>query len=111
MIYAGHDNVQLIEAAVRELQDYDSDLHYLRIIVTLGFARARAHRFHQLYFELGQALYSDASGYRLLNFHVKHKSTNTYQITFVCRYVGLHDFAYTPDRRDGLLKRIMRLTG
>lgn len=109
VIYTGVDNTPIVNAVVRELDHYDADIHYLRVNVTLDFVRARGHRFHQVYFEIAQKLADEQSGYRLLDYYIKQKSTHTYQITFMCRYIGIADFATLNTVKPSLIKRFMRL--
>lgn len=111
IVYTGDDDTPLIEAAVLELQKHDSDIHYLHVLVNLEFIRARKQRLTTLSFELGQELAREASGYRLLDYHVKSKSSSVYQVIFVCRYVGIADLAYPPPPKpkEGILSRMLGL--
>lgn len=111
VVYTSPDDNTLIEAAVLELHKHDEDIHYLHVLVNLEFIHARKQRLTTLSFELGQELAREGSGYRLLNYHVKSKSSSVYQVTFVCRYVGIADLAYPPPSKPkgGIISRMLSL--
>lgn len=93
LIFSRPDNTHIIGAVVDELDHYTTDRHYLRVLVTLGFCKQRNNAFGGLMYEIGKALAEDNSGYRVYDYELKHKTTNVYQLTLLCRFIDLKDLA------------------